>query len=651
MSRKYAGSLAANANWLADIIPTPRKVSAHKGLFRWTARDLVATEHANAALAFAVDLFRGACRQRVRVAPRLAGPLNAQRARIVIGQRDRFPITSDTLRSAARPLPPYLGDEGYRLEITPGRILLIADTAAGIYYGVQTLICLLPDEPLAALPCAVITDIPTVTIRGFQNDFGRGQVPTLDTLKQTVERLGVLKMNAYFLYLEDAFHFPRRPAIGRGRDRLEPAEVRELVAFAQWHHVRIIPIHQTVGHMEGVLGQPEFQPLREGDTLQQAQVLNTMHPGAIPLIEDTVADLCECFTDPFVWAGADEAIGLGTSASAAAAARITRGSLFVGHMKRVREILRRHGKRMAMWTDQVEPDFFAAFGLKSYPIEYAMRIPRDVIMSPWHYNKMRSFPYGETLKKAGFDQVLWGAICFDGRLFPSLDGTADNAYSYMTFVHKLGALGGVASQWDDPGNNAFFANQWPCVALFAETLWTDRPRPVDRLLPAILRFLYGAAGPDLLHGHFVLGRLDTYIPWAWKYLSPGSYLQYYGPLAPHALDAQQLREVRRLLADLDKAVRQLDAASPLVKRNQDLFAFYAFALSQAIGMAVLIQMRHELAHAGYLPKEELAQLRSTITQQKEAFRQLWLKHNKPLGLKVNMKRFDKLIRSLGGGAK
>src|ERR1700744_4666075 len=64
-----------------------------------------------------------------------------------------------------------LPDQGYRLTITPQQII-IAGKGAGLFYGIQTLLQLIPADHMASikLPCAEIQDYPRFGYRGLMLD-------------------------------------------------------------------------------------------------------------------------------------------------------------------------------------------------------------------------------------------------------------------------------------------------------------------------------------------------------------------------------------------------------------------------------------------------------------------------------------------------
>ena len=75
-----------------------------------------------------------------------------------------------------------LGNEGYHLSVTTKSIIIKANKAAGIFYGVQTLMQLFPPEIEDSIlvkdvewkaPCVDITDYPRFEWRGLMLDVAR----------------------------------------------------------------------------------------------------------------------------------------------------------------------------------------------------------------------------------------------------------------------------------------------------------------------------------------------------------------------------------------------------------------------------------------------------------------------------------------------
>jgi hexosaminidase len=106
---------------------------------------------------------------------------------------------------------PLIGKEGYHLSVTPKNILITANQAAGLFYGVQTLIQLLPKEIESAtlvkninwkIPCVEITDYPRFGWRGLMFDVTR-HFFTKKEVMQYIDDMVRYKYNLLHLHLTD----------------------------------------------------------------------------------------------------------------------------------------------------------------------------------------------------------------------------------------------------------------------------------------------------------------------------------------------------------------------------------------------------------------------------------------------------------------
>ena len=97
-----------------------------------------------------------------------------------------------------------LGEEGYLCEIRQDGIVLLAQEAKGMIWGVNTLRQLLDaeNEEAEEIACGIIRDYPRYSVRGFSIDIGRRMV-SMDTLREMVLELSASKMNTLGVHLND----------------------------------------------------------------------------------------------------------------------------------------------------------------------------------------------------------------------------------------------------------------------------------------------------------------------------------------------------------------------------------------------------------------------------------------------------------------
>lgn len=104
-----------------------------------------------------------------------------------------------------------LGDEGYNLVVSPETVTLTANTAAGLFYGVQTFLQLLPKEITSKsvikdvtwmAPCVEIRDYPRFGWRGLMFDVSR-HFFTKEEVKEFIDDMAKYKFNLLHMHLTD----------------------------------------------------------------------------------------------------------------------------------------------------------------------------------------------------------------------------------------------------------------------------------------------------------------------------------------------------------------------------------------------------------------------------------------------------------------
>ena len=183
----------------------------------------------------------------------------------------------------------------YDLTVSPRSIRIQAANAAGLFYGVQTLLQLLPPEiesaaPLPAawtVPCVHIVDSPRFAWRGLMLDVSR-HFFTKQFVEQYIDRMVRYKMNVFHWHLTDddgwrieikglpqltqvgAWRVPRLGKWGSrapARDGEAATEggyytqddIREVVAYAQKRFVTVVPEIEMPGHaLAALAAYPEL---------------------------------------------------------------------------------------------------------------------------------------------------------------------------------------------------------------------------------------------------------------------------------------------------------------------------------------------------------------------------------------------------------
>lgn len=184
-----------------------------------------------------------------------------------------------------------LGEEGYYLKVSPTGIKISANTQAGLFYGVQTLLQIFPKEINAkklvtspvewSVPSVSIMDKPRFGWRGLMFDVSR-HFFTKQEVKQFIDEMVRYKFNLLHLHLTDdqgwriqIKSLPQLTDVGAWRPKREgkwantpdPApdepknyggfytheDIKELVQYAKERFVNILPEIDIPGHSMAML--------------------------------------------------------------------------------------------------------------------------------------------------------------------------------------------------------------------------------------------------------------------------------------------------------------------------------------------------------------------------------------------------------------
>jgi hexosaminidase len=179
-----------------------------------------------------------------------------------------------------------LDEEGYFLEVYPDSVVISATRKAGIFYGIQTLLQLLPPEVYARqlvgstewlVPAVSVVDYPRFGWRGMHLDVSRHFFPK-EFIKKYLDLIAMHKMNIFHWHLTDnngwrleikkypklteisAWRVDREDQPWRKRTPPKPGEkatyggfytqddVREIVKYAAERNIMIIPEIEMPGH-------------------------------------------------------------------------------------------------------------------------------------------------------------------------------------------------------------------------------------------------------------------------------------------------------------------------------------------------------------------------------------------------------------------
>ena len=363
-------------------------------------------------------------------------------------------------------------EEGYRLRIDPTRIDLEAETSAGLFYGVQTLIQIVRQYG-HRLPALCIQDEPDFRWRGFMLDVSRGRVPKLDYLKWLVHTLSHFKINMLHLYIEHTFHFASHPEIGAGCSPLEPEEILELDRYCRSRHVELVPCLQSFGHMGFTLSLPGFRHLAEilqFDDWSRASwrqrlrgmTITPADEGTYRLLSEMYSDFLPLFQSRLFNLNSDETWDLGKGRSNDLAREMGVGRLYLRHIERIAALARRHERVPMIWSDIVH----------QHP-ELLAEAPEDLILLDWAYEHDAPVDRCVHLAEAGRPFFICPGTSGWNQVFPDVWNATINIRRAAAAGRTYGALGVLNTDWGDCGHFNLPAGSLHGAVLGAAMAWNE----------------------------------------------------------------------------------------------------------------------------------------------------------------------------------
>lgn len=137
--------------------------------------------------------------------------------------------------------------EGYTLEIRKNHIIVSAIDLRGMLYGIHTINQLIEyrNDTRYIYPCT-IKDYPTLPYRAIHNYTGKN---ALEEQKRLIDFMVDHKYNTLNLQLEN-MEFKSQPKIANPYYVQSQEEIKELIQYAKWHEIEVVPVLPTLGHTE-----------------------------------------------------------------------------------------------------------------------------------------------------------------------------------------------------------------------------------------------------------------------------------------------------------------------------------------------------------------------------------------------------------------
>lgn len=335
--------------------------------------------------------------------------------------------------------------EDYDLNVTESEIKIMASSAAGAFYGVQTLKQLLMQGKI--IPCMEVHDCPEFAYRGFYHDVTRGRIPTLDTLKKLVDKAAFYKINSLQLYVEHTFAFREYASINEGQEPLTPEDIRELDAYCRERFIDLVPSLSCFGHLYALLQSPEYCHLCELEDYEPKAHLwreRMLHHTIDVSADESFALICSLidqylplFSSPYFNICCDETMDLGKGRNKGK----DPGRLYTDFLKKIIAYVETQGKTVMFWGDIVLEH-----------IDFLPEISNQALLLNWEYSDEPNFSKIKCFEEAGRTQIVCPGTSGWGRLVENSVYGAKNIRSMAMYAKVCHALGVLNTNWGDNGH-------------------------------------------------------------------------------------------------------------------------------------------------------------------------------------------------------
>lgn len=327
--------------------------------------------------------------------------------------------------------------EAYRLTVTPARIVIDGTSAAGTFYGMQTLRKAVPIGAKGrriAFPAVAIDDAPRFRYRGMMLDVARHFFP-VEFVKRYIDLLALHDINTFQWHLSDdqgwRIEIARYPELTRkgsvreetlvGLYHREPytfdgtphggyytrEEVEEVVRYAAERFVTVVPEIELPGHMLAALtAYPHLGCTGGPYKLRtvwgvEPDVLCAGRETTYEFLEGVFTEIMEMFPSKYIHVGGDECpkirwekcpycqakireLGLKGDRSHSAESRL---QSYV--TTRMSEFFARHGRTLVGWGEILDGGLAPGATVMSWRGPWAgieaARLGHDAVMTPTEY--------------------------------------------------------------------------------------------------------------------------------------------------------------------------------------------------------------------------------------------------------------------------
>ncbi|MDD2594968.1 MAG: beta-N-acetylhexosaminidase [Bacteroidales bacterium] len=479
----------ALSEYKADIIPEPREVSLLRGSFIIDSQTIIVSEERTAN---SVKYLSDYLHKYYNLT--LSHGATGSRA-IVLSVKEM----------------PQAKQGAYSLDISSDSIRVTGYNEAGVFYGIQTLIQLLPTNLSGniTVPCIKVEDEPLFEYRGMHLDVVRHIFP-VEYVKQYIDYLALHKMNYFHWHLTDdqgwrmeSKSHPRLNEYGSYRDATiigvfpgtgvdstryggyyTVEQMKEVVDYAAERYITIVPEIDIPGHSMAILAAyPQFgtQPDRVVKPAITWNIYNRQNNVLAPseemfsFLEDVFNEMMDVFPGKYIHSGSDECAHKWWTEDPKTQRFIKEHDLKDEKglqsyfSKRVNDIIRARGRVAVGWDEVIDHEkvdgIVPMVWRNEQNVIEAVRQGYDVILTPMPYS------YFNARQREDEPELT----------YPMPATLMEKVYSFnpipdgLTTEQKNQILGGQGCMWteyyDSPARVEY--SVFPRISALSEVYWSN----------------------------------------------------------------------------------------------------------------------------------------------------------------------------------
>jgi len=411
-----------------------------------------------------------------------------------------------------------LNSEGYRLKVHSDGIQIQANSAKGLFYGVQSLLQMFPPTFYKSVITSEIivsgveiTDQPRFPYRGMHLDVSRHMFPVC-FIKRYIDLLAMYKYNTFHRRLTDdqgwrieIKQYPKLTEIGAFRDSTlvghsdklplkydgEPyggyytrEQVKDIVQYASDRMIAIIPEIEMPGHtLAALAAYPEYActegPFHVAGEWGVFEDIYCPKEETFTFLENILTEVIDLFPGTYIHIGGDEAPKDRWQESAFCQQLIKEQGLKDEHqlqsyfIRRIETFLNGKGRKLIGWDEILDGGLSPNATVMSWRGEEggiaAAQQGHDAIMTPGAYCYFNHYQAEPETEPLAFGNYLTLKKVYSYEPVPE---ELDSAEA----IHILGAQGNVWTEYlANPENVEYMV--LPRMAALAEVDWSQ---PTDK---------------------------------------------------------------------------------------------------------------------------------------------------------------------------